>query len=227
MFKKIVACSVMLSCFAVNSVVNADTYTEISCNTDPVFAQNSCQQCFDGWVKWKDSTVGGLSDLWVNDAGIARVMYEDIQEMPNMVALNGAEWSEDKVDDKFWKLTDEVKALFNKDHQWFLLDAWKSVNWIETTEWSSYLLAKNPAEKWANIWLLVYTITTNPILENWEVSTDTNVHKECVLFKSGDAPVVPTKGKPKELPKTWPEQFLLLLILAMFLAFGILRFKKS
>jgi hypothetical protein len=49
MFRKVVASSVVLASL-VSGVSNtfADTYEEISCSTDPVFAENSCNQCFNG-----------------------------------------------------------------------------------------------------------------------------------------------------------------------------------
>ena len=49
MFKKIVASAIVLSSIVSYSVTNADTYKEISCSTDKVFSENSCDQCFEGW----------------------------------------------------------------------------------------------------------------------------------------------------------------------------------
>ena len=51
MFKKIVASAIVLSSIVSYSVTNADTYKEISCSTDKVFSENSCDQCFEGWEK--------------------------------------------------------------------------------------------------------------------------------------------------------------------------------
>lgn len=232
MFKKVVATSVALASLLSVSVVSADKYEEIACSTDAIFSENSCNQCFDGWIKWEGDTAGQLVDLWVNNTGVDQVMYKELnfqkENLPKMISLNGASWVEDKVANDFWKPTDALNALFDSNSQGFLLKAGQSVNWIETTEGSSYHLEKNTADKWANIGLLVYSLNVSPVLETWELSTDTSTHKECVLFKSGAKSVTPTpKQKPKELPKTWPEHFILLLLLAMFLAFGILRFKKG
>lgn len=229
MLKKVAVSSILLASLANVAYVNADTYEEISCSTDAVFSENSCNQCFDGGSKSIDSTAGGLSDIWRNQTGVSAVMFEELQEMPVMKGLNGAEWSEDKVSDKFWELTPELKALMDQKQQGYVLPANQEVTWIKSTEGSSYVLTKNDAPKGQNNGLLVYSIKVNPILENGEVSTEDSVHKECVLFKSWDAPATPVNKteKPKQLPKTWPEQFFLLLLLAMFLAFGILRFKKG
>lgn len=228
MFKKVLASSVLIASLVNASLVSADTYNEIACSTDKAFSENSCNQCFEGGSKSENSTVWGLSDLWVNDTWVDRVMYEELQDMPKMISLNpAASWLEDKKEDSFWKFTEDVKKLYNESHQGYILKSWQKVNWLESTEGSSFLLEKNTAANWENIGLLVYTIKTSPILENWEVWTDETAHKECVLFKSWDTPVPVKNEKPKTLPKTWPEQFFLLLLLAMFLAFGILRFKKG
>ena len=228
MFKKIVASAIVLSSIVSYSVTNADTYKEISCSTDKVFSENSCDQCFEGWEKSENSTVGWLSDIWSNTTWVDSVMYPELQEadLPKMIGLNGSEWTEDKVQDKFWQFTDEVKALESKEHAGYLLKKDKSVEWIRSTEGSSYVLSKTSSTKGENVGLLVYTIKTNPVLENGEVSTDEKSHKECVLFKGWDKPTPPPE-KPKELPKTWPEHFFILLIIAMLVAFGVLRFKKG
>lgn len=231
MFKKVVVSSILLASIANISMVSADQVKEISCSTDAVFSEYSCNQCFDWWEKWEGSTVGWLSDLWVNSTGVNQIMFKELNfekwDLPKMISLNKSSWVEDKVADSFWKPTDDLEKTFDKEANGYLLKPGQSVNWIESTEWSSYVLEKNAAEKWANVGLLVYSISVNPVLENGEVSTDQETHKECVLYKSGNTPVIPKTEKPKELPKTWPEQFFLLLLLAMFLAFGILRFKKG
>ena len=75
MFKKIVASAIVLSSIVSYSVTNADTYKEISCSTDKVFSENSCDQCFEGWEKSENSTVGWLSDIWSNTTWVDSVMY--------------------------------------------------------------------------------------------------------------------------------------------------------
>lgn len=227
MLKKVVVSSILLASIVNISSVNADEVKEVACSTDSVFSEYSCNQCFDGGEKWQGSTVWSLADLWKNTTGVNQILYKELQLMPEMKSLNGASWSEDKVQDSFWKFTDSLEGLFDKDASGYVLKAWDSVNWIESTEGSSYVLDKNSTERGTNIGLLVYSLSLSNILENWEVSTDQETHKECVLYKSGSTPIIPKNEKPKELPKTGPAQFFLLLLLAMFLAFWILRFKKS
>lgn len=232
MFRKVVASSVVLASL-VSGASNtfADTYEEISCSTDPVFAENSCNQCFNGWEKAQNSTVGWLSDLWVNSTSAGQILFKEVNDIngagaPVMKALNGAVWNKDSAEDNFWRYTDAVEKLYDSKQEGYILKAGQKVDWIESTTGSSYELTNNPVAAGQNNGLLIYSLIVNPILENGEVATDTETHKECVLFKSADKPVTPV-NKPKELPKTWPEQFFLLLLIAMFLAFGVLRFKNS
>lgn len=230
MLKKVVASSILMASLVSANYVNADTYEEISCSTDAVFAENSCNQCFDWWVKSENSPIGWFNDIWKNETGLPVFLFAELNEDPiSMKGLNWAEWEENKIADKLWELTPDLKKLRDDKDLGYVLPAGQQVNWLQATEGSSYLLKKNPVEKWQNNGLLVYTIKVNPILENGETQTNDVEHRECVLFKSWDAPVTPPtpNEKPKKLPKTWPGQFFLLLLLAMFLAFGILRFKKG
>jgi hypothetical protein len=89
---------------------------------------------------------------------------------------------------------------------------------------SAYKLDRNEVANWGNIWLLVYSLTTGNILESWEVSTDFAEHNECVLYKSWDEV---KQTPPPTLPQTGPAEYFLLLILAMVLWFGIVKFRNS
>lgn len=226
MLKKVVASGVLMASLVATPMVSADRNKEISCSTDAIFSEYSCNQCFEGGERWVNGTVGGLSDLWVNTSGVPQALYKEIQTMPRMVALNGAVWDEDKVSDSFWVFSPELDRYYNSGLWAYILQPGENANWIESTEGSSYVLKTTPSTTGANAWLLVYELESNPILDNGEISTDVWTHKECVLYKSGAQVVTPKNEKPKELPKTGPEQFFLLLLLAMFLAFGVLRFKK-
>jgi hypothetical protein len=75
--------------------------------------------------------------------------------------------------------------------------------------------------KWGNIWILIYTLSSAAILNSGEI-WDFGDHNECVLYKSG-AKAVP----PPDLPKTGPAEFFLLLILAMVLGFGVLKYREN
>jgi hypothetical protein len=78
-------------------------------------------------------------------------------------------------------------------------------------------------------------ITTHNISDNWDINTDADEHRECVLFKSGkkveQSKVIPGK-KPnpktptKNLPKTWPEHYVLLMLIAMIVGFGVMKMRR-
>ena len=61
---------------------------------------------------------------------LIQFMYPELQEaeLPKMIGLNGSEWTEDKVQDKFWQFTDEVKALESKEHAGYLLKRIRVLN---------------------------------------------------------------------------------------------------
>jgi hypothetical protein len=128
--------------------------------------------------------------------------------------------------EEFWWYTSEFEALASsEDDDIYILWAWKEVPWIRSNTASAYKLDRNGEPKDTNIWLLVYTFVSAPVLEDGSISEELDHHVECVLYKSWDeikAPAVVPK-----LPKTWPAEYFLLLILAMVLWFGILKFRGS
>ena len=68
---------------------------------------------------------------------------------------------------------------------------------------------------------------------------ESSEHKECVLFKSNTnaapdpvvQPNIPVTNNPVQAatynPKTGPEHYILLMLLAMILGFGFIKMKKS
>lgn len=225
MFKnKIIFASVAI--FLTISSVSA-AYKEVDCTSVPVFQENSCNQCFD-WGE-VSKNVWFLNDKWVNKWTTKQLLYKEQQSNPKMIWLNWAEWWQTVSDDKFWKFTDEMEALRDEEEDGYILDAGKSVNWIESNIDAAYTIKKNTSAKWENIGMLIYPIVTHVIDSDWIPSDDANTYNECVLFKSAwvaQTPTTPKKNTPKKLPQTWPESILLLLF-AMILGFVVLRFTKK
>jgi hypothetical protein len=209
----------------VMTVPSFAAYSEIDCSTDPVFSENSCNQCFDWWAKAQWDNLGLLSDLWSNTTDVQKIVYKEEQVDPEMVSLDSSNvsWVQIPGSDGFWEYTDEFNALYSDVEEWYVLDAWKSVNWLKSKLSYAYKLEKNTAPEWSNIGLLIYPITTHNILEDGEITIDNTEHNECVLFKSWE----PTKEVivTKKLPETGPAEFMLLIIVAMILGFGILKFR--
>ena len=190
--------------------------TEVDVSTDPVFWENSCDQAF---IRTPNAVVGdvisNMSDVWVNTWTVPQILYEEEQTLPRIVSLGGANWREVKVSDTvdFWTSTSALGALFSEDEQGFILPAWESVTWIESTLGSGYQLSENSTPEGTNIGLIIYDTTIRNIIGDLP-EIDPTVHRECVLIRSGapsDIPA-PTPTPPETLPETGAEHILLALI---------------
>lgn len=208
-------------------------YEEVDCSTNPVFAENSCwgtDQCFLWWEKLQGDNLWLLTDLWKNVTDVSKIVYKDEQVDPEMINLNTdkVNWTKVPNSEDFWEYTDDFNALYSSEKSWYVLESWKSVNWIQSSLSHAFKLEKNLVPAWSNIWMLIYFITVHNILESWDISLDSNEHKECVLFtswESAEEEIVPEE--PKKLPETWPAQFILLLVLAMFLSLWVVKFRTK
>ena len=192
-------------------------YEEINCSSDPIFSANSCNQCFDWWQKWEWVNIWLLSDKWINSTDKSILMYKEEQEMPSMINLGwtSVSWSQQPSSENFWEYTSDLEALYSSDYEWYILWAWNETSWIQSKLWYAYSLDKNSLETGKNIWLLVYPMSMH-IITDWEAAIETEVHKECVLYKSWepeDDIVIPTP--PKKLPDTWPAEYMLLMVIAI------------
>lgn len=202
-------------------------YEEIECSTDTVFSENACNQCFDWGTKMQWDHLGLLSDLWMNVTDVAKILYKEEQVDPEMVNLDvdNVNWTLTPNSENFWDYTDEFNDLYSDLDEWYVLEAGKSITWLKSALSHAFKLETNTSGEWQNIGLLVYPITTHNILADGEITIDNSEHRECVLFKSGEAAeeeIVP----PKKLPETGPAEFMLLAILAMILGFGLLKFRN-
>lgn len=224
-----------LSLVALSLITVASTsasYEEISCDTDSVFGQNSCDQCFTGGAKSAGDNIGFLSDLWVNNSGQDHLVLKDEQEMPKMVDLSGGNtlWSQTPSSLDFWEYTEEFDALYSEDDDAYILENGEQVTWIQSKFGYAYSVEANTTPSGENSGLLVYTLVSHALTADGGLDMDGTEHKECVLFTSGaptEEPEVATpKEEPKELPQTGAEHVLLLLI-ALLATFGIYSFRKS
>lgn len=225
MFKKIL--SIVLLSILVLPVASA--YEEIDCTSDVVFETNSCNQCFDwGWKNQLD-LIGLLRDDWINDSASSMILYKEEQKMPNMVNLNSSNvtWSQTPSTDGFWEYSSDFDALYSEDEEWYILESWNRVTWLESKMWYAFKLDANSAPANSNIGLLVYPISTHLMLDDGTPSIDDDEHKECVLFKSAAAATPVEPEEVERLPDTGPAEWILLWILAMILGFSIMRIKNK
>lgn len=226
--KKISALLLITTLLLTVSQVRA--YDEVECNTNPVFTENTCGQCFTGWAKAQWDNLGFLADDWLNETTMKQIVYKEEQKMPYMINLGGdnVKWTQTPSETDFWEYTSEFNALFNADEEGYVLDPSQKVTWLKSKLGYAYQLETNKAAAGDNIWLLVYTIKAHNILENGEVTIEDADHTECVLFTSGTESVTPTPvvEKPKELPQTGPEH-IFLIALALLLWVGLVRFTRK
>ena len=222
------------------SVLSSFAYKTVDCNSDPIFSANSCNQCFlwESLSEW--TSVGFLKDKWSNPSQVDKILYKEEQEMPKLKNLSPSlvEWKQ-VPSSNFWKYTDDFNKLYSKEEEGYILPKGKEVIWLESAKWAAYVLQKNKEAEWKNIWLLVYPISSHSVLSNGEINPDSNVHKECVLYKSTKKVVekesqwepktekkTPVKKNTEKLPKTGPEIYLLL-VFAMILGFGIMKIRRK
>ena len=192
--------------------------TEVEVSMDPVFSENSCDQAFlrsPNAVVWDN--ISNMSDIWVNTWSVPQMLYEEEQVMPRIVSLGWANWREVKVSDTvdFWRYSADLQTIFSEDEQGYVLPAWQSVTWLESTLGSWYQLTQNTASEGTNIGLIIYDTTVRNII--WGLpEMESTVHRECVLIRSGapsdEVVTPPVTEEPGTLPETGAEHILLALI---------------
>ena len=203
-------------------------YQEVSCSTDPLFEQYSCNQCFNWGEQVVGSNIWFLNDKWVNNNDNAQILYKDEQDMPSMKSINETTWTQLPDAEKFWEYTEDLNQYYSEEEWGYILPWHESVSWLQSAEGYAYNLESTNAKKWDPVWVLVYSIAVHNIEGENDVQVEAIKHNECVLFTSWSEktePELPVTEEPKKLPQTGPEH-ILLLILAMILAFGVVKFTQ-
>lgn len=222
----------ILSTTLVSAMLVSSSYAAVepvSCATNDVFGANACNECFTGGAVSQGENKGLLTDVWNNTSDAGQVLFKEEQDMPKMIALGWATWTEQKASDNvnFWQYTQALDDLYDADSLGYKLDAGKTVTWLESTLGSAYQLTKNTVPEGEWVGLLTYDIAVHQLSADGMPSDDSDTHRECVLYTSGtpgEPPVTPEQ--PGELPKTGPEHILLGLI-AILLAAGVFYFRKK
>ena len=208
-------------------------YSEVACDKD-FFTANACNQCFEWGKKMVGEKIAGLTDSWTNPNSTEQIIYNDEQKWPELINLGWANtiWANNPIEaDKFWKYNDEIvwtDSATGSGKQEFLLEAGKTVNFLEADLWASYALQASDKQEWDAVWLLKFYINYH----NTDASakeTEALMHTECVAYYAwtpAAAPVVPTTPVEATQVKTGPESFVFILI-ALILGFGLLKFRKK
>ncbi len=206
-------------------------YKSVNCNTNPAFATNSCDQCFDwGSIKVGD-TVNGLFDNWLNNTPNILVAYKEEQKMPNLVRFGNTTWISTPAEDvNFWKYSSDivwVQAGSGGKNQ-YILPAWQSVKFFESDLGAGYKLEKTDKKAGDLIGLLRFPIVSHTIDNSANESTASTAY-ECAAITLTASSVVPVTPVVEKKPttqeitstKTGPET-LLLIVAAFFIAFGLM-----
>ena len=225
-FTKIVSTAMLFS-FTLTSSYAA--LSEVSCSTNQDFTANSCSQCFTGGTVSVGDNKGLLTDIWENNSDANQVLFKEEQEMPQMIALGGANWTEVKASDSvdFWEFTSGLEALYDDDNLGYTLAPGASVTWIESTLGSAYQVVSN-APSGSNAGILAYDIAVHMVEDDGNIALETESHRECVLYTSAGEASAPSEvvvPSTPTLPATGPEHMLLALV-ALLLGFGFLKFRK-
>ena len=208
-------------------------YEEVQCTSNPIFSANTCNQCFKGEARAEGDNIGLMSDDWINGTNLKQILYKEEQKYPFMINLSEGlvSWSQTPSSEGFWEYTQEFEDKLDAKEEWYVLAPQEKVTWLKSKLGYAFSLDKNQAPLGDPIGLLIYPIKPHNIMESWEITIEDTEHKECVLFTSGKKEVSapPVVEKPKQLPKTWPEEgiFIALLALALLAWFWISKFTKK
>lgn len=206
-------------------------YKEVSCASDAIFGQHTCDQCFIGKAVKTGERLTGLFDNWTNTTSNILIAVKDEQKVPTMVAVDSV-WTPTSADEsKMWVSSPEiawVPGTSGKDE--FTLMSGQEVKFMQTDLGAGYTLTSSNKKKGDVIGLLKFPVTYYTMdVTTATRSTSANTHYECVTYTL-DAPTVtpePKKPTPKtpENPtkvETGPAETLVLIVAAFFIAFGLM-----
>jgi hypothetical protein len=208
-------------------------YVEVACDKE-FFTANACNQCFDWGKKATAEKITGLTDSWTNPNTTEQVIYKDEQKMPEFVNLGWANtsWLTNPEDSSiFYKYSDELAWTDSatwSGKQEFLLEWSKTTPFLESDLGASYTLQSTDKVEWDAVWLLKFQINYHDT-DATAKESEAKAHTECVAYYAGTpAPVVAAPVTPQEVTqvKTGPESLVLILV-ALLLSFGLLKYRKK
>ncbi len=215
----------------------AGDYKETAC-TSEYFTSQSCDLCFTGDKITPGGQITGFFDSWTNKNQNEQIIYKDEQTMPEMVALSsGTVFTANPLDpESFWKFGSAViwtDSATGTGKQEFMLDAGKTVRYIEADLGASYTLTSTDKAGGEVIGILKFPLNYH------NVDTDGNEGKketvtECVAYTAdvAVAQVTPVETiqptpEPKKMTtvKTGPESIVLVAI-ALLIAAGLVAVRR-
>ncbi|MDD5376675.1 MAG: hypothetical protein PHH16_01020 [Candidatus Gracilibacteria bacterium] len=213
-------------------------YKETACTAE-YFTANNCSACFEGTALANGDQINGLYDTWTDKNVNEQIIYKDEQVMPEMVPLSsGTVFIANPVDPAaYWKYGNQViwtDSATGTGKQEFMLDAGKSVKFMEADLGASYTLTATDKGNGEAIGVIKFPLSYHNVdADGNEGKKET--HIECVSYTAkatiaAVAPVEVVKPIPKKMTtvKTGPES-LILMALALLIAAGfvVIRSRKN
>lgn len=147
-FKSLIGVVVFLA--TTQAFASVGDYKEVACSAE-YFTANSCGACFEGTALAKGDQINGLYDTWTNKNANEQLIYKDEQTMPEIVSLSpGTIFVANPVDPTaYWKFGNQViwtDSATGTGKQEFMLDAGKSVKFLEADLGASYTMTTTDAK---------------------------------------------------------------------------------
>lgn len=206
------------------------TYPAVSCSSDAIFDQYSCNQCFNGWTVSVDGFITDQVDIWVNNTATEKVLFKENQSNPVLYPLNNATFIKHPDDESFWQFAPQLDQLYLDSIGGYVLTPGQEIEWIQSTDGAAYKATSVPA-KGQNTAILVYDLKENPMVAGVP-ATQPTTHKECVVFVSGETvenkiPEIPIEpGNPTDV-ETGPELYFMVIIVALLGGLIVMRRKTA
>lgn len=208
------------------------SYQEVACTSDPIFGQNSCNQCFVGKKVKVGDRLSGLKDDWANSTPNKIIAYKNEQKIPQMISLD-AKWVPASADEaKMWKSHSDIVWLPGTDEKGdsVILMPGERKTLIETDLGAGFTLESTTRKAGNIVGLLKFPVVYRTLdVTTGLASTEATTHYECVSYTLEATPEIPEKPIPKKptppgatKTKTGPAETLLLIVVAFFIAFGLM-----
>ncbi len=187
-------------------------YKETACTAE-YFTTNSCTACFEGTALSVGDQVTGLYDSWTNKNANEQLIYKDEQVMPQMVPVSaGTVFAANPTDPMaYWKYGSQViwtDSATGSGKQEFMLDAGKSVKFLEADLGASYTLTSTDKKSGAVVGVAKFPLSYHNVdADGNEGKKET--HIECVAYTAkvaaiAAAPVEVVKPAPQSTPQPAP-----------------------
>jgi len=204
----------------------------VSCTSNPAFATNTCDQCFDGGTVTTGKKMTGLFDNWTNTSSGVLIARKSEQKNPNMIPFGATTWTASPSDEsKLWKYSSDVvwtpSQTGSTDMQAILL-AGQKIRFVEADLAAGYTLTKTDRKNGELVGMMRYPMVAHVFDINQNKEGPAKTHYECVSYTysaPGVTPPPPTTPKvPAAITKTptGPTETIALILAAFFIAFGLM-----